>query len=224
MACPRTRAPDTESGQPTTSFCFGKTTAASRRSSSIHRTRRRRACGDPLLGDASVLRSLAGTGRSARARFDQPVPPRAATCDQLAALPPGVRGGSCLRREGPAPRNEIQEETALFFSDIAIGPIQAALRDLAMRRARHQRQSTPLRGGGHDLADTSFAVWDAKYYYGWWRPITAIREADTDGNPDTIGDSDWTPLLVTALSGLAKRPERDHRCHQHCSHAGGRRG
>ena len=47
------------------------------------------------------------------------------------------------------------------------------------------------------LADTSFAVWDAKYYYGWWRPITAIREADTDGNPDTIGDSDWTPLLVT---------------------------
>ena len=85
-------------------------------------------------GDASVLRSLAGTGRSTRARFDQPVPPGAATCDQLAALPPGVRGGSRLRREGQAPRNEIQEETALFFSDIAIGPIQAALRDLAMRR------------------------------------------------------------------------------------------
>jgi hypothetical protein len=47
------------------------------------------------------------------------------------------------------------------------------------------------------LADTIIAVWDGKYHYGWWRPITAIREAETDGNPETTGVPGWTPLLVT---------------------------
>jgi membrane-associated phospholipid phosphatase len=46
-------------------------------------------------------------------------------------------------------------------------------------------------------ADAYFAVWDAKYEYNFWRPVTAIRAADTDGNPDTLPDSTWTPLLVT---------------------------
>jgi PAP2 superfamily len=36
-----------------------------------------------------------------------------------------------------------------------------------------------------------------KYYYNYWRPITAIREADTDGNPDTTADPNWTPLIPT---------------------------
>ena len=47
------------------------------------------------------------------------------------------------------------------------------------------------------IADTVIAVWDGKFHYGWWRPITAIREADTDGNPNTTGVPGWTPLLVT---------------------------
>ena len=48
------------------------------------------------------------------------------------------------------------------------------------------------------FADSTIAFYDAKYYYQIWRPITAIRLADTDGNPATIGDSTWTPLAVTA--------------------------
>jgi hypothetical protein len=47
------------------------------------------------------------------------------------------------------------------------------------------------------LADSSIAAWDAKYTYDAWRPITAIREADLDGNPDTTADPTWQPLLVT---------------------------
>jgi hypothetical protein len=47
------------------------------------------------------------------------------------------------------------------------------------------------------LADAGIASWDAKYFYGVWRPITAIREADTDGNPRTSADPSWTPLLAT---------------------------
>jgi hypothetical protein len=47
------------------------------------------------------------------------------------------------------------------------------------------------------MADGYIASWDAKYHYNFWRPITAIRLGDTDGNPDTAGVSDWTPLELT---------------------------
>jgi hypothetical protein len=45
------------------------------------------------------------------------------------------------------------------------------------------------------VADTFIAVWDEKAHYSFWRPITAIREADTDGNPRTDRDPDWLPLV-----------------------------
>jgi hypothetical protein len=47
------------------------------------------------------------------------------------------------------------------------------------------------------IADATIAMWDAKYYYVSWRPITAITLADTDGNPLTIADSSWVPLITT---------------------------
>jgi hypothetical protein len=46
-------------------------------------------------------------------------------------------------------------------------------------------------------ADALISCWDAKYAYSFWRPVTAIRAADTDGNPDTEPDTSWSPLLVT---------------------------
>ena len=46
-------------------------------------------------------------------------------------------------------------------------------------------------------ADGAIAAWDAKYAYNFWRPITAIREADTDGNADTLQDPTWRPLFET---------------------------
>ncbi|KHG41357.1 hypothetical protein OA07_11900 [Aphanizomenon flos-aquae 2012/KM1/D3] len=47
------------------------------------------------------------------------------------------------------------------------------------------------------LADAGIAAWDAKYTYNFWRPITAIQNADSDGNANTIADANWTPLLTT---------------------------
>ena len=47
------------------------------------------------------------------------------------------------------------------------------------------------------VADAIISVWHAKFLYGFWRPITAINLADTDGNPATIADPDWVPLLTT---------------------------
>ena len=47
------------------------------------------------------------------------------------------------------------------------------------------------------MADGYIASWETKYHYNYWRPVTAIQLADTDGNPDTEADPTWTPLLVT---------------------------
>jgi membrane-associated phospholipid phosphatase len=56
------------------------------------------------------------------------------------------------------------------------------------------------------IADATIAVWDSKYYYRFWRPVTAIREASPgtgptglgDGNPYTLADPGWTPLGAPA--------------------------
>ena len=48
------------------------------------------------------------------------------------------------------------------------------------------------------FADSAIAMYDGKYHYQIWRPITAIRLADTDGNPATVADPNWSPLAVTA--------------------------
>jgi membrane-associated phospholipid phosphatase len=47
------------------------------------------------------------------------------------------------------------------------------------------------------MADAGIIAWDAKYVYNFWRPVTAIQEADTDGNADTEPDANWTSLLNT---------------------------
>ena len=61
------------------------------------------------------------------------------------------------------------------------------------------------------MADAAMTIWESKYYYDFWRPITGIRESDPgtgptglgDGNPDTAGDPSFTPLGAPAsnLSG-----------------------
>jgi PAP2 superfamily len=45
------------------------------------------------------------------------------------------------------------------------------------------------------MGDAGIACWDAKYRYVFWRPITAIRNADLDNNPATDVDPTWTPVL-----------------------------
>jgi len=47
------------------------------------------------------------------------------------------------------------------------------------------------------MADAGIACWEAKYHYVFWRPVTAIPLADTDGNPATISDPTWMPLFAT---------------------------
>jgi len=46
-------------------------------------------------------------------------------------------------------------------------------------------------------ADALIACWDAKFFYNFWRPVTAIRAGDSDGNPETTSDPAWIGLVVT---------------------------
>jgi hypothetical protein len=48
------------------------------------------------------------------------------------------------------------------------------------------------------MADAGIACWESKYAYKFWRPVGGIREADTDGNPNTIVDPDFSPLGAPA--------------------------
>src|SRR5262249_39189316 len=47
------------------------------------------------------------------------------------------------------------------------------------------------------MADAGILCWDCKFHFNFWRPVHAIRQADVDGNADTVADPNWTPLLTT---------------------------
>jgi hypothetical protein len=63
-------------------------------------------------------------------------------------------------------------------------------------------------------ADGAIGCWYSKYHWRFWRPMMAIREAGTDGNPATDADPTWTPLFDPATpqfgSPLANPPFPDH--------------
>jgi membrane-associated phospholipid phosphatase len=47
------------------------------------------------------------------------------------------------------------------------------------------------------MADAAICAWDAKYAFDFWRPVTAIRNGDADGNPATAADPSWSSFIVT---------------------------
>ena len=62
-------------------------------------------------------------------------------------------------------------------------------------------------------ADGAIACWNDKYYWNFWRPRAAIREADTDGNPATVADPNWESLFAPTTPTtppLATPPFPDH--------------
>jgi hypothetical protein len=94
-------------------------------------------------------------------------------------------------------RTPEQTATALFVAGIGFAPLQAALRDQVTRRGMDISEGARLLAAvDMSIADAIGVSWDAKFHYGFWRPITAIRLADQDGNPATTADPTWEPLVV----------------------------
>ena len=99
----------------------------------------------------------------------------------------------------PSARTAEQTEIALFWVESA--PLQwnriarTVSADTGLDRWENARLFGLLNMA---LADGYIGSFDTKYHaYNYWRPITAIQTADTDGNPNTSADPTWTPLVPT---------------------------
>jgi hypothetical protein len=94
-------------------------------------------------------------------------------------------------------RTAAQTETVRFFLDQTFVQYSRGLRALANTRGLDLRESARLFGYTWvGVADTMIACWEAKYHYYFWRPNHAIQRADTDGNPATVADPTWLPLVT----------------------------
>src|SRR5438132_1259505 len=93
-------------------------------------------------------------------------------------------------------RTPDQTDAAIFWQDHAHALWNRVFRALAASQNLNIVDSARLFAMENLAAtDASIGCWNDKYYWQLWRPITAIREADTDGNPDTQPDSNWLPLF-----------------------------
>jgi hypothetical protein len=97
-------------------------------------------------------------------------------------------------------RNSDQDEIAQFWTENTVGQYNRALRDLAAERALTTPDTARMLAMTElTAADAMITCWNTKYHYLAWRPITAINEADTDGNPGTTKPpTTWVPRSPTA--------------------------
>jgi hypothetical protein len=95
-------------------------------------------------------------------------------------------------------RTPAQKQTALFFSDNSVVQYQAGMRIIATGDALGLAQTARMFAMvDTGTADAMISCWRAKYDYAFWRPVTAIALAGTDGNSATKADPGWAPLSPT---------------------------
>jgi FtsP/CotA-like multicopper oxidase with cupredoxin domain len=95
-------------------------------------------------------------------------------------------------------RTAEQTEVARFWTTNMVIQTNAAYRQLAASRGLGLLDTARLMAMGNMAAtDSLIATFDAKYFYNFWRPVTAIQRADTDGNDLTMADPTWMPLVMT---------------------------
>jgi membrane-associated phospholipid phosphatase len=95
-------------------------------------------------------------------------------------------------------RTPDQTTTALFWAPTGTQMWNQVVQQLAIAHGLNATQTARAFAALALVgADAFIGSWDAKYTYNWWRPVTAIRNADVDGNPQTAADPAWTPLLNT---------------------------
>ncbi len=95
-------------------------------------------------------------------------------------------------------RTPEQTATAYFWNANNINQDVQAFRDVAIQHGMDLVETARLLAMGELVAaDAAIACWDSKYHHLFWRPYTAIRHADLDGNPATEADPSWLPLLNT---------------------------
>lgn len=99
---------------------------------------------------------------------------------------------------GSTERTQHQTDAALYWAVHPVGTWSRIVRMLDAQAGLSTADAARLYAELYLTAsDALITVWADKAYYSFWRPITAIREADTDGNPATEADPTWLPLVPT---------------------------
>ena len=95
-------------------------------------------------------------------------------------------------------RSPEQTELGRFYAANPLPMMHRAFREISVARNLSITRAARLFGMlSSSSADALIGCWDDKDHWSFWRPITAIHEADNDGNPATTGDPSWAPLLPT---------------------------
>ncbi len=97
-------------------------------------------------------------------------------------------------------RSPEQTDIARFWADIMSLIYFPVVRSVANAPGREPTQNARLLAvAAQAIDDALMAVFDAKYHYNFWRPITAIRNGDKDSNDATDRDPSWVPLIDTPM-------------------------
>jgi hypothetical protein len=131
--------------------------------------------------------------------FRPPGPPELTSAEYAAAYEEVKTLGAAVGSS----RTAEQDLIAQFWADGAgtetpPGHWNSIAQDVALRFGNTVEQNARLFALLNiAMADAAICSWDAKYYFHNWRPITAIRNGDGDGNDSTAGDSAWTSFITT---------------------------
>ena len=127
----------------------------------------------------------------------RPAPPPPVTS---AAYAKALNEVKSLGQDVSITRTADQTAGAKFWASAPIWNTwnQVAQNLAVTRHASLEQTATVFANLDLALADATIGLYDAKYHYLVWRPVTAIQLGDTIGNPAIVGDPNWTPLAVTA--------------------------
>ncbi|WP_232315411.1 vanadium-dependent haloperoxidase [Aquincola tertiaricarbonis] len=97
-------------------------------------------------------------------------------------------------------RSAEQTEAARFWEYSLPAIYHGVVQSVAQQPQRDLAQNARLYAAvAQAMDDALIAVFDAKYHYQFWRPATAIRNGDLDGNDATVRDAAWTPLIEAPM-------------------------
>jgi hypothetical protein len=105
-----------------------------------------------------------------------------------------------LGRKANSTRTAEQTDIARFWETTGASIYHGIVRAITDQPGRDVTQNARLFMAVTQAADDAIiAVFDAKYHYNFWRPVTAIRNGDIDGNDATERDASWTPFINTPM-------------------------
>lgn len=133
---------------------------------------------------------------SSAAQF-RPAPPPALTSERWARDYNEIKA---FGARNSSVRSAEQTEIARFWETTAAPIYHGVVRSVAELPGRDLMRNARLFAAiTQAIDDSMIAVFDAKYHHAFWRPITAIRNADNDGNDATEREASWLPFIATPM-------------------------